>query len=167
MERPLSKFSARAARLSRSSAGFTLVEVLVALCIFAMAVVVLGASYLNVLNGYEVVSRGMQVNEDFTFARQLVLREPDREKLEQGGEFETSAGGRARWSVEIVSTSMPDVFNVAFTCEISDPTRPEADKKVQNFTVLRPTWSVDIAERDKLKNEVKMRIHELQGKKAG
>jgi hypothetical protein len=62
---------------------------------------------------------------------------------------------------------MPDVFNVAFTCEISDPTRPEADRKVQNFTVLRPTWSVDIAERDKLKNEVKMRIHELQGKKAG
>src|SRR5688500_13870574 len=50
--------------------GFTLVEVLVALCIFAMAAVVLGASYLNVLNSYEIVSRGMQVNEDFAFARE-------------------------------------------------------------------------------------------------
>src|SRR3954471_3884723 len=91
-------FSARPhAGPTRRRRGFTLVEVLVSLCIFAMAAVVLGASYLNVLNGYEVVSRGMQTNEDFAFARQLVLRESDRKKLEKGGDFETASGSRARW----------------------------------------------------------------------
>ena len=146
--------------------GFTLVEVLVALCVFAMAAVVLGASYLNILTSYEVVSRGVVINEDFAFARQIVLREPDRQKLEQGGEFETAGNRRAKWSVEIASTTMPDVFNVAFTCEISDPARTEPEKLTQTFTLLRPTWVIDTAERDKLKADVKTRILELQGKKA-
>ena len=48
--------------LFRAKRGFTLVEVLVALCIFAMAAVVLGSAYVNVLTGYEVVSRGVQIN---------------------------------------------------------------------------------------------------------
>ena len=80
-----------------SRRGFTLVEVLVALCIFAMAAVALGSAYLNVLISYDVLARGMQVNEDIAFARQLVLRESDRKKLEQGGEFDTAGGRRARW----------------------------------------------------------------------
>lgn len=155
----------RFARVSNARRAFTLIEVLVALCVFAMAVVVLGAAYLNVLIGYETVARGTQVNEDFAFARQLVLREPDREKLEQGGEFETAGGRRAAWSVEITSTTVPNVFNVAFTCELNDPTRTQPDKLTQTFTVLRPTWVIDTAERDQLKAEIKTRIYELQGKK--
>ena len=157
----------RAWTATRSSAphGFTLVEVLVALCVFAMAVVVLGASYLNVLNSYEVVSRGVIVNEDFAFAREQVMREPDRKKIEQGGEFETAGGRRTRWSAEIVSTTIPNVFNVVFTCEIAETARPEPEKLAQTFTVLRPTWVVDVAEQDKLKADVKARIYELQGKK--
>lgn len=158
MTRPLSS-----PRNSRR--GFTLVEVLVALCIFAMAAVVLGSSYLNVLISYDVLARGMQVNEDIAFARQLVLRESDRKKLEQGGEFDTAGGRRARWSVEIVQTLMPDVFTVVFKCEITEPSRPEAEKTVQTFTLLRPTWSIDAAERGKLKEDVKTRILEVQGKK--
>src|SRR4051812_13756496 len=103
-------------RFPRSGRAFTLLEVLVALCIFALAVVALGASYLNVLTSYEVVSRGMIISEDFAFARQLVLREPDRKKLEQGGDFETARGLRARWSADITSTNMPDLYRVAFSC---------------------------------------------------
>ena len=144
--------------------GFTLIEVLVALCIFAMAAVVLGSAYLNVLISYETVSRGVQVNEDFAFARQLVLREPDRQKLEEGGQFETAGGRRAQWNVEITSTLVPNVFNVVFNCEVADPTRTEPDRLTQQFTVLRPTWVIDTAERDTLKNEIKTRIYELQGK---
>jgi general secretion pathway protein I len=139
---------------------------MVALCIFAMAAVVLGASYLNVLTSYEVLSRGMQVNEDFAFARQIILREPDRNKLEEGGQFETAGGQQAKWSVEITSTAVPNVFNVAFSSEVSDPNRTEPTKLTQQFTVLRPTWVIDPAERDTLKAEFKTRIFELQGKKA-
>ena len=144
--------------------GFTLVEVLVALCIFAMVVVVLGSAYLNVLNSYEVVARGTQINEDFAFARQLVLNEPDRKKVEEGGEFETTGNRRARWSAEIESSTVADVYKVTFTCEISDPARTESDKQTQSFMVLRPTWVIDPAERGKLKEDAKARILELQGK---
>lgn len=144
--------------------AFTLVEVLVSLAIFAAAAVVLGSAYLNVLLGYEAVSRGVQIGEDFAFARQIVLTQPDREKLEQGGEFETTGGQRARWSVEITSTNVADLFEVAFTCEIAGANRTESDKVVQRFRLLRPTWSIDAAERGKLKEEAKTRIAELQGK---
>ena len=84
---PQSKIKNRKSKFSRppGAAGFTLLEVLVALSIFALAAVVLGSAYLNVLNSYETLSRGLQVSEDFAYARQLVLREPDRLKLEEGG----------------------------------------------------------------------------------
>lgn len=161
------RFSGRRASSGRASShGFTLVEVLVALCVFAMAAAVLGAAYLNVLNSYEVVTRGVQVNEDFAFAREQVLREPDRKKLEQGGEFETAGGRRAKWSVEIVSTTIPEVFNVAFTCELTDPNRVDPMRSTQQFSVLRPTWVTDVAERDKLKEEMKTRIMEIQGRQS-
>jgi len=155
-----SHFRRRATPLTRA---FTLVEVLVALSIFALAVVVLGSSYLNVLNSYEAVSRGVQTGEDFVFARQLVLNEPDREKVEKGGEFDTASGHRARWTAAIESTNVADLFAVTFTCEISDPGRAEPDRVVQNFRLLRPTWSKDPAERSKLREEAKTRILEMQG----
>lgn len=147
-----------------SRTGFTLIEVLIALVIFAMAAVVLGSAYLNILNSYEVMSRGTQVNEDFAFARQQVLREPDRKKLEQGGEFDTAGDRHARWSVEIESSTVADVYKVSFLCEIAEPTRTETDRQVQTFMLLRPTWVIDAAERGKLKEDAKTRILELQGK---
>ena len=148
----------------RAGRAFTLLEVLMAMALFAMAAVMLASTYLNVLNGYETAGRAARLNEDFAFARQLVLNEPDRKKVEEGGEFTTAGGNRARWSVEITSTNVADVFRVTFTCEISDPARPEPDRVSQGFLLLRPTWVVDAAERGKLKEDAKTRILELQGK---
>lgn len=144
--------------------AFTLLEVLVAMTIFAMAAVMLASSYLNVLNSYEAVSRGVVINEDFAFARQQVLNEPDPKKLEEGGEFETAGGRRAQWSATVESTTVADVYRVTFSCTIDDPARPEPEKQEQSFLLLRPTWVTDPGERGKLKEETKTRILELQGK---
>ena len=127
----------------------------------------LASAYLNILNSYEVVSRGVQINEDFAFARQQVLNEPDRKKVEEGGEFETAGGRRAKWSVEIESTAVADVYRVAFTCELTDPASTEPARQTQNFLLLRPTWVVDPAERSKLKEDAKTRILEIQTKLQG
>jgi general secretion pathway protein I len=149
---------------AHDTAAFTLMEVLIALVIFAMAAVMLASAYLNVLTSYEVVSRGVQVNEDFAFARQLVLNEPDRKKVEEGGEFDTSGGRRAKWTAEIESTTVADVYRVTFSCELADPSRPEPDRQAQTFYLLRPTWVEDAGERGKLKEDAKTRILELQQK---
>ena len=145
--------------------AFTLLEVLVALTIFALSAIVLGGAYMNVLNSYAIATRSEQISEDVAFARSLVLTEPDRTKLEKGGDFDTAAGRHAKWSVEIASTTIADLFTITFTCEIEDPTQTEPQKKVQSFTVLRPTWSIDAGERSKLRQDARTRILELQGKK--
>lgn len=145
-----------------ATAAFTLIEVLAALAVFAFCAIVLASAYLNILNSYEIVERYVASDEDVGFARQIVLTEPDREKLEEGGEFESSNGGRVHWQVEIEPTTMPDLFTVTFTCDVINPQETEPEKTVQTFTLLRPTWSIDPAERDQLREEVKTRILELK-----
>ena len=135
-----------------------------ALLIFALAAAVLGAAYVNVLNTYDVAARGTVVNEDFAFARQRVLTEPDRKKVEEGGEFDTVGGRHAHWTAEIASTGMPDLFEVNFFCEITDPQVREPEKSTEKFLLLRPTWGDDPAEQGKLREDVKNRILEIQGK---
>lgn len=135
-----------------------------ALAVFALGAVVLAGAYLNILNGYDVANRANQANEDVAFARSLVLQEPDRTKLEQGGQFETAEGHQVQWSVDIESTNIADLFTVTFTCESTAADQREPEKTVETFTVLRPTWSVDASERDKLLQDAKTRILEIQGK---
>lgn len=156
------------ARSRRGRRGFTLLEVLVALAVFAMASIVLASAYINILNGYDIAERANQDDADVTFARSLVLNEPDRKKLEDGGQFDTAEGRHIQWSVDIQSTNEADLFAVTFTCTATDSNQGarEPQKTVQTFTLLRPTWSIDPAERDKLRQDAKARILELQGKEA-
>lgn len=150
---------------SKIPRGFSLLEVLVALTIFATSAIILGSSYVNVLNSYAVAARAAQTGEDFAYARSLVLTEPDITKLQDGGEFDTASGRRAKWTAEITPTTTADLFTVVFTCEIANPNAGDPDKTVQTFTVLRPTWSIDPAARSQLRMDAKNRIAEMQGKK--
>jgi general secretion pathway protein I len=151
-------------RSARSRSGFSLLEVLVALMIFGLAAVVLGSTYVNVLNSYEAVSRGNTRDEDVAFARAQLLAEPDRAKVEAGAEFEATEGRRVRWTATLASTTLPDLFTVTFVCEISDNSKGgDSQKTTQVFTVLRPTWS-DAVEKSQLRQAVQDRIAEIQGK---
>lgn len=142
--------------------GFTLLEVMIALVIFATAAVVLGATYVNILNAYRVVNRGETRNEEVRFARSLLLAETDRTKAEEGGTFEGAAGGQVSWKSEIEQSSTADVFKVTFTCEVVEPNATTPARPVtETFMLLRPTWSegLDIT---KLRQEAKDRIVELR-----
>ena len=127
----------------------------------------LAGAYLNVRTSYDIVAKGNAIDSDLAYARSIVLMEPDLKKLEKGGEFDTADSRHARWSVEVVPTTTADLFTVNFTCELADTTTAggEPRKITETFTVLRPTWSIDPAERGKLKADAKNRILELQGKK--
>jgi len=144
------------------SRGFTLLEVLVALLIFLMGAVVLGSSYVNVLNGYDLAQRANANTEDIGFARALLLAEPDHDKAEQGGDFDSANHRKVTYHAQIDPTQTADLFAVAFTCEIDDPTATKPEKVTENFMVLRPTWA-DPTTNTALLAAAKAKIAKLQG----
>ncbi|MFA6287104.1 MAG: prepilin-type N-terminal cleavage/methylation domain-containing protein [Opitutaceae bacterium] len=143
--------------------AFTLLEVLVALAIFAMAAVVLGGSYLNVLNGYEVARRATVSNPDVAFARTALLAQADVDLARQGAEFDAADGRHVRWTATIDPTTVADLFTVTFECEISGTGLSEPQKTKQVFRVLRPTWS-QATDRTTLRANAKDRILQIQQK---
>jgi len=143
--------------------GFTLLEVLIALAIFVMAAIMLAASYLNVLAGYEAANRAVERHEDVDFARAALMAETDRDAVEKGGEFEAANARRVRWKATIEETEMPDLYLVIFDCELSGGTLKQPEKVQQRFRLLRPTWSKG-DERDKLRAKVRDRISEIVAK---
>jgi general secretion pathway protein I len=146
--------------------AFTLLEVLISLAVFALAAVVLGATYVNILNAYHVVNRGETRDEEVRFARSMLMAEADRTKAEEGGDFEGAAGGQVTWRAEIEPSSVADVFKVTFTCAVTEtnatgPSRPVTE----TFMLLRPSWSEGL-DMTKLRQEAKERIVDLKQKLA-
>lgn len=148
---------------SARAPAFTLLEVLVALAIFASAAIVLSGAYLNVLNAYAVAGAGDQAADEVAFARQQMLAEPDPAVVAAGEEFDSVGGRHVKWTGTLASTTINDLFTVTFVCVITDPARPEPETVTQIFTVLRPTWS-DPTERTTLLQAIKDRIAVIQGK---
>jgi general secretion pathway protein I len=144
--------------------GFTLLEVLVALAIFALAAVVLGSTYLNVLNAYHFANATDTRDEEVRFARAQLMAEPDRQKAEEGGDFEASGGGRVSWHAKIETSNTADVFEVTFTCEVAETDAKKTNRPVvETFMLLRPTWSQGL-DMTKLRQQAKDRIVELRRK---
>ena len=153
-------FRSPESQLPRSTRGFTLLEVLAALVIFALAAAVLGGAYLNVLNAYQSMARSVRQQDDLRFARELLLAEPDRRKAEEGGDFRTGDGRRVEWRAEIEPTELPDLFSVRFRCRVEESPPAKAGEVEEVFQVLRPTWS-EAAERDERRAETRKRIERI------
>jgi general secretion pathway protein I len=145
--------------------GFTILEVLVALAIFAGSAVLLGATYLNILNGYAFIEHQSDYLNELKFARSVLLAEPDLETAEKGGDFEEPKGLHVSWKATIDPTETADLFTVNFECEINGTDLKQPTRKSEIFWVLRPTWS-KVDERDKLRAAARTRILQLQTKQS-
>ncbi|MBS0662062.1 MAG: prepilin-type N-terminal cleavage/methylation domain-containing protein [Verrucomicrobia bacterium] len=147
--------------------GFTLLEVIVALAIFALAAIVLGAAYVNVLVAYADAQRTDPLELEVRFARSQFLATTDRDQAEKGSDYQAPDGRRVQWHAKIEATVLPDLFQVTFVCEVGagsgSPTE-KAKTVTETFTVLRPTWA-DPVENSKIRQDVQDRIKELQGRK--
>jgi general secretion pathway protein I len=151
---------------SPSQRGFTLIEVLVALMIFAMMAIVLGSAYINVLNSYAIVGRGHEDDQDVSFARQELLTQPDFQTAENGDEFDTLNGNHLQWTATIDQAGATDLFTVVFTCQISPNQQAEPKTITETFMLLRPTWSEtapDPTVRSQMRASAALRIGQLQG----
>jgi prepilin-type N-terminal cleavage/methylation domain-containing protein len=142
--------------------GFTLVEVLVALVIFALMAIVLGGAYLNVLNSYEAARRANMSDEDVFFARSQLLSQSDLQTAQNGAEFD-DGDRHVKWTAEIDPEKTTDLFTVTFTCTITDPSEPGPRNEVETFMLLRPTWS-DPTTRSTLRQNAADRIALVQGR---
>jgi len=151
---------------SPSAAGraFTLLEVLVALAIFALTAVVLGAAYLNILNSYQAMHQSPEDAQDIAFARRALLTQPDMQTAENGDEFDTADGHHVQWSstIDFTTSQIPDVCTVTFICEITNSPTDQPRKFAETFTLLRPTWS-EPADRSTKRQAEAARIAKAQG----
>lgn len=140
-----------------SRRGFTLIEVLVSLAIFALAAVVLSVAYLNIIGSYRTASSHQQSEEDWKLLRAVVLTEADPKKVEEGGRISLPGGRQLTWTAKIEPTEVADLFKLTLEADAPAAGSTEAWKHQQVLHLLRPGWS-DPAERDRLREITRQRI---------
>lgn len=142
--------------------AFTVLEVLVALAIFAGSAVALTSGYLSVLNQYEHARVAMQADQNLKLARVALFAQPDLNLAGQGDDFEVIEGGitqQVSWTADINYTNIADLFEVTLYCAVT-PQGGTTTTTSETFRLLRPTWS-DAAQRTQLQNESRQKIQEL------
>jgi general secretion pathway protein I len=146
----------------QSGRGFTLIEVLVSLAIFALAAVVLSVAYLNIIGSYRALGSHHQAEEDWKLLRSVVLTEPDLKKVEEGGRIGLPGGRQLTWTARIEPTQVADLFRLTLQADSPASGDAEAWQHRQVLHLLRPAWS-DPAERDKLREKTRERIARERG----
>jgi general secretion pathway protein I len=144
--------------------GFTLIEVLVSLAIFAVAAVSLGAAYSNVLLSRIAMKQDGQRLDDLARCRAALLETPGFEDVEAGGEIHLPGGRTARWQGKIEATAVSDLFAVQLTAEIEPAGGAEAEEFTETRMLLRPTWSIP-SDRQKIRDEARQRLEKERGYK--
>jgi general secretion pathway protein I len=134
------------------AAGFSLIEVVVAMALFALAATVLTNSFVNTLLARQRAQSGEGREADLRAVRLQLLLEPDREAAEEGSEYETLAGGRAVWRAEIEPTDIVDLFEVRLAVEFTEAADEAERDHGERLFLLRPTWA-EGAERSELLDE--------------
>ena len=121
--------------------GFSLIEVVVALAIFAMAAVVLTETFVNSLLAREKGVSNDARNQDIQAVRMQLLLEPNREDAEDGDTYKTLSNGAANWEAEIEPTNVVDLFKVQLRIEFEEPQDEQEASHRETLYLLRPTWS--------------------------
>ena len=125
----------------RRAAAFTLVEVLIAVAIFAVAASVLMSAFVNALLSRESATRYDRLNADIRAVRMQLLLEPTLEDAEDGDDYETVHSGEASWEAQVEATDVVDLFKVQLSIRFSEPPEGLIADYTETLYLLRPTWS--------------------------
>ncbi|RXK54917.1 prepilin-type N-terminal cleavage/methylation domain-containing protein [Oleiharenicola lentus] len=142
---------------SRPRRGFTLIEVLVSLAIFALAAVVLSVAYLNILGSYRTLGAEQQLEEHWKLLRTVVLSEAEKEKVEEGGRVGLPDGRTLTWKALIEPTDIADLFRLTIEADAPGGNGTETWQRTQTIYLLRPAWS-EPGERDRLREQTRQRM---------
>ena len=144
--------------------GFTLIEVLVSLAIFALAAVSLGAAYSNVILGRIALQQDEQRLDDIARCRAALMETPGFDDVETGGDIHLPGGRTAHWKGKIEATAVSDLFAVELSCEIPTANGGEPEEISETRMLLRPTWSIP-ADRQKIRDDARQRLEKERGYK--
>jgi prepilin-type N-terminal cleavage/methylation domain-containing protein len=143
--------------------AFTLIEVLVALSIFALAAVGLGSAYSNILLSRMALKEKGVGEEDFARCRAAMIETANFADIEKGGDVYLPDDRMARWKGKIEPTTVTDLFLITLTVEIQTSAGgPYGAPREQSQWILRPTWSVE-SDRAKLLSDAKQRLLKTRG----
>jgi general secretion pathway protein I len=146
----------------RRARAFSLIEVVIAVAIFAMAATVLMSAFVNALLARESAASNDLINADIRAVRMQLLLEPDIEAAEDGDEYETLNSGEASWEASIEPTDVVDLFRVQFSIRFSEPPEGHAAEYSETLYLLRPTWS-EGDERSDLLQDKREALEESRG----
>ena len=143
--------------------AFSLIEVLVALAIFALAAVGLGAAYTNVLLGRQALKQYDVGAEDLARCRAALLETVNYDDIEVGGDIYLPDDRMARWQGKVEPTEVSDLFTVTLSAEIQKETGGEfIPMKEETRLLLRPTWST-ASDRKVIRDAAKARLLQDRG----
>lgn len=139
-------------------AGFSLIEVVVAVAIAGIAFFMLTETFFNVLLTLESLESESDYQKDVRFVRREIIQIADRDELEDGGEITTLDLGEARWYATVEALDVVDLFRLELEIEFENP---EGDpiEYTETLYLLRPTWS-DPIESSSILSEARDRIEE-------
>ncbi len=141
----------------RSHGGFTLIELIVALAVFALSGAVLTTAYLNMLETRHAVERMAPNAPDLHLVRMALGGEPVLDKVTAWNELDLPQGRHARWRARVTATDIADLFDVALEIQLTDQKGSVLADQVEQLRLLRPTWS-DPREREALRTAARNRL---------
>lgn len=139
---------------AKQKQGFSLIEVLIALALFAICSNLIASAFINALLARErdpsSTYQDIAIN---TVRRQLHL-EKNFDDAEEGGTLTLLEKGEASWTAEIYPTDIIDLFECRFDIEFLETDNPNQATYSETLYLLRPTWS-ESDERSSLLQEKK------------
>jgi general secretion pathway protein I len=144
-------------RRRRNAGGFTFLEVLVALAIFAFSGMVLASAYLNVLSAQHASLQRDANAADCRLVREVLSAEPAREKVIVWNNLELPGERTARWRATVTATQVADLFDVTLEIELPAGEGRKETTITENLRLLRPTWSQG-GEGDTLRTDARSRL---------
>jgi prepilin-type N-terminal cleavage/methylation domain-containing protein len=134
--------------------GFSLIEVLIALALFAICSNLIASAFINALLARERDPSSTYQDIAINTVRRQLLLEKNIDDAEEGGTLTLLEKGEASWTTEIYPTDIIDLFECRFDIEFFESDNPNQDTYSETLYLLRPTWS-ESDERSSLLQEKK------------
>ena len=124
------------------SNGFMLIEVLIALALFALSAVILVDGAFIASRVIREMKDTRELEQDLLWVRSEILKIEDFEKFSEGGDIESLSMGPIYWQAVVEMTDILDLYKVALRLEYDGNEDFGIDPGERELVMylLRPTW---------------------------